>query len=166
MSKKARQYIGLLIAVVLYYVIHEGAHLVVALALGVFKQINIIGLGVQIDVMSEQMTSQQMGIFCLAGPLATLLVGWAMVLCIRPICTMRQAVLRAAAWYATLVMLLLDPIYLSIYFRWVGGGDMNGIELLVPQNVVVAIAAAVSVINTLLIWKIVYPAYAKSFASN
>ena len=55
MSKKARQYIGLLIAVVLYYVIHEGAHLVVALALGVFKQINIIGLGVQIDVMSEQM---------------------------------------------------------------------------------------------------------------
>ena len=61
MSKKARQYIGLLIAVVLYYVIHEGAHLVVALALGVFKQINIIGLGVQIDVMSEQMTSQQMG---------------------------------------------------------------------------------------------------------
>ena len=50
--------------------------------------------------------------------------------------------------------------------RWVGGGDMNGIELLVPQNVVVAIAAAVSVINILLIWKIVYPAYAKSFASN
>ena len=79
---------------------------------------------------------------------------------------MRQAVLRAAAWYTTLVMLLLDPLYLSVYFRWVGGGDMNGIELLVPQNVVVAIAAAVSVINLLLIWKIVYPVYAKSFASN
>ena len=71
MSKKARQYIGLLIAVVLYYVIHEGAHLVVALALGVFKQINIIGLGVQIDVMSEQMTSQEQTAGALDSPAKT-----------------------------------------------------------------------------------------------
>ena len=50
MSKRARQYIGIIIAVVIYYAIHEGAHLLTALAMGVFKQINFMGIGVQIDV--------------------------------------------------------------------------------------------------------------------
>ena len=36
MNKKIRQYIGLAVAVLMYYLIHEGAHLVVALAQGVF----------------------------------------------------------------------------------------------------------------------------------
>lgn len=80
MNKKYRQYIGLAVAVLMYYIIHEGAHLVVALAQGVFKQINFIGLGVQIDVFAERMSNEQMGFFCLAGPLATLAVGWLMVL--------------------------------------------------------------------------------------
>ncbi|MBQ8437185.1 MAG: hypothetical protein IJX21_00335, partial [Alistipes sp.] len=80
MSRRIRQYIGLVAAVVLYYVIHEGAHLAVALALGVFKQINIIGLGMQIDVFAEQMTSSQMGWFCAAGPIATFVAGWLLVI--------------------------------------------------------------------------------------
>ena len=50
MSKRARQYIGILAAVVVYYLVHEGAHLLYALFAGVFKQINFMGIGVQIDV--------------------------------------------------------------------------------------------------------------------
>ena len=46
MNKKIRQYIGLAVAVLMYYLIHEGAHLAVALAQGVFKQINVMGMGV------------------------------------------------------------------------------------------------------------------------
>ena len=64
MNKKYRQYIGLAVAVLMYYIIHEGAHLVVALAQGAFRQINFMGLGVQIDVFAERMSSLQMGIFC------------------------------------------------------------------------------------------------------
>lgn len=48
MSKRARQYIGILAAVAAYYFIHEGAHFLYALFTGVFKQINFMGLGVQI----------------------------------------------------------------------------------------------------------------------
>ena len=44
MNKKIRQYIGLAMAVLMYYLIHEGAHLVVALAQGVFKRINFMGM--------------------------------------------------------------------------------------------------------------------------
>ena len=59
---------------------------------------------------------------------------------------------------------MLDPIYLSIFYRWVGGGDMNGIALLWPTGVVSAAAIVVGIINLLLIWKILYPTYTKSFA--
>ena len=166
MNKKFRQYIGLAVAVLSYYVIHEGAHLAVALVQGVFKQINLIGLGVQIDVYGEQMSQTQMGIFCLAGAVTTLLVGWLMVAFVRQICRIESEVVRAAAWYSSITMLMLDPIYLSIFYRWVGGGDMNGIALLAPEGVVSAIAATVGVVNALLIWKMLYPAYKESFAKS
>ena len=56
MSKRARQYIWILAAVVVYYLVHEGAHLLHALFAGVFKQINFMGIGVQIDVYAESMS--------------------------------------------------------------------------------------------------------------
>lgn len=163
MNKTYRQYIGIVVAVLLYYIIHEGAHLLVALSQGVFKQINLIGLGVQIDVWADRMSDLQMGIFCLAGPVATLLVGWLMVVFVRQICYIKSSVVRACGWYASLTLLMLDPIYLSIFYRWVGGGDMNGIALLLPAGAVSAIAVVVGIVNFLLIWKILYPTYTKSF---
>lgn len=163
MNKKYRQYIGLAVAVLMYYIIHEGAHLVVALAQGAFRQIIFMGLGVQIDVFAERMSCLQMGIFCLAGPLATLVVGWLMVLFVHQLCRISSSVLRACAWYTSLIMLLLDPLYLGVFYRWVGGGDMNGIALLVPAGVVSLIAGVVGVVNLLLVWKVLYPAYTVSF---
>lgn len=166
MSRRIRQYIGLVAAVVLYYVIHEGAHLAVALVLGVFKQINIIGLGMQIDVVAEQMTSSQMGWFCAAGPIATFVAGWLLVIFTSKICSMRSALIRTCAWYTSLTMLILDPLYLSLFYRWVGGGDMNGIALIVPEVVVSVVAAIIGVVNIIVIWKVLYPAYTRSFAEE
>lgn len=75
MSKRTRQYVGILSAIAVYYTVHEGAHLIAALYYGVFRQINFMGLGVQIDVYAERMTDPQLALFCLAGPLATLFTG-------------------------------------------------------------------------------------------
>ena len=166
MSRRIRQYIGLVAAVALYYVIHEGTHLAVALALGVFKQINIIGLGMQIDVFAEQMTPSQMGWFCTAGPIATFVAGWLLVIFTSKICSMRSALIRTCAWYTSLTMLILDPLYLSLFYRWVGGGDMNGIALIVPEVVASVVAAIIGVVNIIVIWKILYPAYTRSFAEE
>lgn len=163
MNKKIRQYIGLAVAVLMYYLIHEGAHLAVALAQGVFKQINVMGMGVQIDVYTEQMNDVQMGIFCLMGPVASILAGWLMTAFVHPICRIRSMVVKACAWYTTLTLLILDPLYLSIYYRWVGGGDMNGIALLLPEPMVSTIAAAIAIVNAILIWKVLYPNYRKAF---
>ena len=50
MNKRVRQYVGLLSAIIAYYLIHEGAHFIYALFTGVFKQINFMGLGMHIDI--------------------------------------------------------------------------------------------------------------------
>ena len=44
MSKRTRQYIGILAAFAAYYLVHEGTHLLYALLTGVFKQIRLIVL--------------------------------------------------------------------------------------------------------------------------
>lgn len=163
MSKRIRQYIGLVMAVVLYYVIHEGAHLAVALGLGVFKQINIIGLGMQVDVYAEQMTPTQIGWFCAAGPITTFVVGWLLVVFADKLCSIKSALIRTCAWYTSLTMLILDVLYLSVFYRWVGGGDMNGIALIVPEVVASMVAIVVGVVNIILIWKVLYPTYTRSF---
>lgn len=61
MSRRIRQYTGLFAAVIAYYVVHEGAHLVTALHYGVFKRLNFMGLGMQIDAYTERLTVSQTG---------------------------------------------------------------------------------------------------------
>ena len=103
MNKRVRQYLGIAVAILLYYFIHEGAHFLYAVLSGSFRQVNFMGIGVQIDVYQDRMTDMQMGIFCIAGAVATL------------------------------VMLFLDPVYLGVFCSLFGGGDMNGIRMLMPE---------------------------------
>ena len=114
MNKKIRQYLGLITAVLIYYLIHEGAHLIYALSIGVFRQINFMGLGVQVDVYAQQMSNLQMGIFCLVGAVATTLVAYVLTLAAPQICKSSSKVFKACMYYITLIMLLLDPLYLSV----------------------------------------------------
>ena len=79
MSKRVRQYKGLCLAILSYYIIHEGAHLMYALKLDVFKKVNFIGLGLQIDVFAEKMTENQLGIFCIIGSVTTMITAYMLV---------------------------------------------------------------------------------------
>lgn len=163
--KRIRQYVGILTALVVYYIIHEGAHLLYALANGVFKQINFMALGVQIDVFRDCMTDTQLGLFCLAGAVATFLTGWILVLLCRKICAMESKVLKAVFWYVTIALLVLDPLYLSVLCGFFGGGDMNGIRLLMPEVVARILFAIIGVIHVVVIWKYLLPKYKESFNS-
>ena len=165
MMKRIRQYIGILAALVVYYVIHEGAHLVVAMIQGVFKEVKFMGLGIQIDVFRDCMTDTQLGWFCLAGAVATFLAGWILVLLCRKICAMESKVLKAVFWYVTIALLLLDPLYLSVLCGFFGGGDMNGIRLLMPEVVARILFAIIGVIHVVVIWKYLLPKYKESFNS-
>lgn len=163
MSKRFRQYSGILAAVIAYYFVHEGAHLVTALYYDVFRQINMMGLGVQIDVYADRMTDTQLGIFCLAGAVSTLLFGWLLIVLAKKICRAKSRLFKAVMWYVTLAILLIDPVYLSILCGFFGGGDMNGIRLLVPETPVRIVFALIGMIHGITIRKYLLPEYTKAF---
>ena len=166
MNKRARQYIGLIAAVTAYYILHEGAHLVYALTIGVFKQINFMGfgiLGMQIDVYNTEMTDTQMGLFCLVGAVATFAFGYALVLLSGKICKVQNKLFKAIMYYITIIMLLLDPLYLSVLCGFFGGGDMNGISLLVPELAARIGFGVLLIVNGFVFWKVVLPKYTAAF---
>ena len=163
MTKRFRQYIGIFAAVATYYLIHEGAHFLMALYYNVFRQVNFLGLGMQIDIYREALTDTQLGIFCLVGAVATALSGWCLIGLARKICQLKSKVFKAAMWYVTLAMLLLDPLYLSLLCGFFGGGDMNGIGLIIPELAARIAFAALGIVHGIVIWKYLLPRYTKSF---
>ncbi len=166
MSRRMRQYIGIFAAVAIYYIVHEGAHLLTALYYGVFKQINLMGLGIQIDVYADRMTDSQMGIFCLTGTVATAVFGWLLILLTKRICASGSKEFKAVMWYVSLTVLLLDPLYISVLCGFFGGGDMNGIKLLFPEIAVRIVFALIGMIHCIVIWKYLLPEYTKAFRTE
>jgi len=162
-DKRFRQYIGLISAVLAYYIVHEGAHLLYALCIGVFKQINFIGLGVQIDVYANKMTSKEMGIFCLLGSVATLIMSFVLVAITDFIVISSSKVFKACMYYITMAMLIVDPLYLSVLCSFFGGGDMNGISLIITEILARILYGCILVINIAIFFKVVLPKYKAAF---
>ena len=165
-QKHFRQYIGLFSAVIAYYLIHEGSHLLYAEAIGTFKSVHFMGLGMQIEVFAERMTDLQLFLFCLAGPAAALAAAWTLTLSAKRICRLPSRLIKACAYYVTLALLLIDPLYLGLLCGFVGGGDMNGISLLLPEPFARAGFAAVLAAHVFLIFRRLLPLYRAAFAGE
>ena len=166
MNKRVRQYVGLLSAVIAYYLLHEGAHLLYSLSIGAFKQINLMGVGMQIDIYAEKMTQTQLGVFCLLGSATTLLTAYILIALIDKIRGISSKAIKACLYYITIAMLLIDPLYLSVLCGFFGGGDMNGIKLLVPEVAARILYGLVLIVNVLVFVKIVLPKYKLAFADK
>lgn len=166
MSKRTRQCIGILFAIVAYYIIHEGAHLVMALMFHAFKKINFMWLGIQVDVYRDRLTDIQLGVFCIAGATATLIMGYLLVSLKDKICQIKSKLIKAILYYITIIMLILDPVYLCLLSGCFGGGDLNGILYLMPQAYVWTIFGFILIFNMWLLIKKVTPAYTKAFKTG
>lgn len=164
--KQVRQYIGILAAAAAYYSVHEGAHLLCAVLLGSFKQIHFMGIGMQIDVYAERMTDGQLALFCIAGAAATLFAGIMLAALAGKMSHIKSKLIRAVMYYITIAFLLLDPLYLSILCGFFGGGDMNGIGLLIPEWMARIVFAGLLIINGWIFWKRVLPVYKESFSNE
>ena len=66
-------------------------------------------------------------------------------------------------YYLTIVFLLIDPVYLSILSSFVGGGDMNGIVLIIPELAARLVFGVIVIMNSFVIIKYVAPLYRKAF---
>ena len=58
-----------------------------------------------------------------------------------------------------LILLLIDPLYLSALCGLVGGGDMNGIARLCPEWAARCLFGILLLVNGLVFWKRVLPVY-------
>lgn len=166
MNKKVRQYMGLFSAIISYYVIHEGAHFVYALCIGVFKQVNFIGLGMQIDVFADRMTVEQLGGFCIVGSIATTVTAYVLVILADRIKNMTSKCFKACMYYITIAMLLIDPLYLGLLCGMFGGGDMNGISLLISEPMARIGYGVLLVVNGMVFYKVVLPKYRLGFQKS
>lgn len=167
MSGNMRKCFGVAVTIIGYYVIHEGAHLLIALILGVFQEIRFKEMGVQIVVEASGMSNIQLAIFSIMGSVATLLVGYVLVLSKNWILLSDSKVLKAVFYYATLGFLVNDPIYLSVLCGFFGGGDMNGIVLFGIQEIAARlIYGVIAVVNIFIFIKYIYPAYKQNFVNH
>ena len=162
-NKRIRQYISLIAAVLVYYLIHEGAHLITALCMGVFEEVKFLGLGMQVDVAAAQMTDLQMGIFCLAGAVCTLIAAVLLTLLAPNICRIKSKIVKASFYYITMIMLLLDPLYLSVLCGFFGGGDINGIRLLFPEVAARSVFGVLFIVGLIVFIKRILPLYKAAF---
>ena len=65
----------------------------------------------------------------------------------------------AVLYYTTIALLLLDPLYLSVLCGLFGGGDMNGIALLLPEWAARLIFGGLLLADALVFWKRILPVY-------
>jgi hypothetical protein len=169
MSRNLRKWIALICAILLYYIVHEGAHAIAALLMGTFQRIRIMsfGLGIQVVADIPVMSNLQIFIFCIVGAIATLIMGYVLVLKKQAILNSNNKVFRAIAYYTTLVFLMLDPIYLSLLHNFVGGGDMNGIiQMGISALPVSIVFLLIGGFNLFIIIKYVYRDYKNDFMSG
>ena len=162
-AKRLRQYAGIAAAVLIYYLVHEGAHLSYALYAGAFKEVLVLGPGMQVDIYADRMSSTQLGFFCLAGPAATQVCGWCLTAAAEGICRIKSGLLRSCGYYVTMVMLLLDPLYMSLLCGFFGGGDMNGIRLLMPEGAARALFGGLLIAGGAAFMRRILPVYTSSF---
>ncbi|MFS0783423.1 hypothetical protein [Bacillus sp. 1P06AnD] len=163
-SKTFRQYFSLLIAVIAYFIFHEGAHLLLSLFYKVFEHIKFMGLGMQIVIDKAALSENQFILFNLGGVLATLALGYLLVIFIGQIVKITSKLGKSVFYYITLTMLFSDCIYLSILSGFFGGGDMNGIALLFPSVTFAKILfGVIGIINLFIFIKFVYPKYVHAF---
>ena len=163
MNKKIRQVLGLLSAIIVYTFIHEGAHLLYALSIGVFKQVNFLHLGMQIDIYAEKTASFQLGIFCLVGSIATAISAYLLTSLAPKIKKLASKPVKSCLYYITIALLLIDPIYLSLLYPYFGGGDMNGISLILSEVGARILYGIILLINIAVFVKMVLPKYKQAF---
>ena len=65
---------------------------------------------------------------------------------------------------SAIAMLLIDPLYLSALCGFFGGGDMNGIALLIPEVAARMLYGVLLAVNAVVFIKIVLPKYKAAFA--
>lgn len=157
-----KRWLAFLIAAIVIALIHEGTHAVIAAMyheLDAF-QVRLFGL----EVIFKTPTAERQGVHWAyisgASNLATLTLGYVLLLLGKPLAQTRTIFPKAVAFYLTLLALLADPFNLSLG-AFIYGGDANGIatSLGISRSLIQIVFFVVLLINRELIAQRLFPLY-------
>jgi len=125
-----KRWLVFLLAVVIFVLVHEGTHALVATFYGEYEAFRIrpIGFEIQFRTPVEERDGIHWAFISGASNLVTILIGYLLMLFGERLVRLRSLFLRATLFYLTLILLLADPLNLSIG-PFIYGGDANGIAI-------------------------------------
>mgnify|MGYP001321727963 CR=1 FL=1 len=157
-----RKYIILVIAVLTFIVLHEGAHLAVGYAYGEFESLRILPYGVEVIFKTpvEQRSGIQWGFISGSANALTLSLGYLFFLIRGKMASLNNNFWRNYVYYLTFLLLLIDPFNLSIG-PFIYGGDIGGITagFGLNQYLVQVIFLIILLLNRELIVQKLFPAF-------
>jgi hypothetical protein len=161
MSRLVRKYLYFIFAGIMYLIIHEGVHIVLAKIFGIYEGIRILPLGIEVKI-TQPLTIGGVKLAAFSGlsSIVTILIGYILLILSRRILKLNNQMVKNCAYYVIFIFILTDPLYISL-LSFLVGGDINGIVLglNIPYMVVRGIFFVTASFNTYLVYKKLYPMY-------
>lgn len=154
--------IAFIIAFLILITLHEGLHALTALPFGEYQSFHVRPLGFEVTFNTPvaERSGVHWAIISGASNLATILMGYLLLILAPRITRLPSPLLRAAAYYLTFLSLLADPLNLSIG-PLLYGGDANGIAfgLGISRWIIQLVFGLVFLLNHELVARVLVPAY-------
>ena len=162
-SRSVRVSLSFLAAAVVWTLIHEGSHILVAMSYGEFARVAIVDFLPQVvyETPVEARGSELKWLLIAGVPsIVTVLLGYGLLAARNRIRSAFSGLTVAVLYWTTLVLLLLDPANLALG-PFLFGGDAIGIAWGLDVSVIaVQVAAAlVLMVNRELIVRLLFPLY-------
>lgn len=143
---------ALVAAAALYLVVRGLARALCLNWMGLSGAYKVLSLLFQANAKVDAMTNAQFGLFCLAGPVAVLVLGYILLSLAKRLSNRRAVFFRTLAQDVTIAFLLIDPIYLLMLSSFFGGGDLNGLAVFLTSTLA---RVAVGVLLAVNLWAVV-----------
>lgn len=125
-----KKFLSIILAILIFALVHEGLHILVAIAIGEFDSFRIKPIGFEVIARTpiEQRHGIRWAFFSGVSNLATILLGYLLLSFVRVFAQARITLIRNTAYFLILFFLLLDPLNLSLG-PFIYGGDIHGIAV-------------------------------------
>ncbi|MBE0431988.1 hypothetical protein IBX73_00830 [candidate division WOR-3 bacterium] len=122
------KYLCFIVAIVIFAVIHESLHVLVALAFDEYQWFVVHPYGLEVIFKTEPAARQGVAWGFISGTsnMVTILIGYVLFISRNRIRSLPHFSMRTLGYYATIIFLLVDAFNLSIG-PFIYGGDINGI---------------------------------------
>lgn len=123
-----KKYITLILAIIIVMIIHEGLHAVIATAYGEYDEFRVkpYGLEVILKTPVEERNGIRWGFISGTSNITTVLLGYLLFAFKKRFAKHQNNFIRALAYWLIILLLIVDPLNLSIG-PLIYGGDINGI---------------------------------------